>query len=239
MAHILIVDDDTSIRTILSLFLSEQGFVTSQAADGNEMFAILENTSVDLLLLDIMMPGEDGLALCRRLQNNNPLPVILLTAMDGETDRIIGLELGADDYVAKPFSPGELLARIHALLRRVNHERSKTPFQKSSLYVFSGWTIDVQKRTLISPDNVLVVLTSTEFDLLTLFIENPQTALNRDVLLEALHGRMAHAFDRAIDVQVSRLRRKIEPDPQNPTLIKTIRHEGYFFASDVIRRDMA
>jgi two-component system OmpR family response regulator len=231
--HILIVDDDTSIRSMLSKFLSDHGLVTSEAGNGRDMAAVLKKSSIDLILLDIMMPGDDGLTLCRRLQAESRIPIILVTAVDSETDRIIGLELGADDYVTKPFSPRELLARIRALLRRSSIGSNTAAPKRSALYSFAGWTIDMNRRNLTSPQKTLVVLTSTEFDLLTVFVENPQKSLNRDQLLDALHGRVAHAFDRTIDVQVSRLRRKIEADPQNPLLIKTIRNEGYFFTPDV------
>lgn len=231
--HILIVDDDTAIRGMLSRFLREHGLNTAEAAGGAEMFAALKGRQPSLILLDIMMPGEDGLSLCRRLQAEGAIPVILLTAVDSETDRIIGLELGADDYVTKPFNPRELLARIRALLRRTSQGTGIAAAKKSPVYTFSGWTMNINRRTLLSPDGTLVVLTSTEFDLLSVFAENAQKTITRDQLLEALHGRAAHAFDRSMDVQISRLRRKIEQDPQNPALIKTIRNEGYFFTPDV------
>lgn len=234
LPHILLVDDDTEIRGMLSKFLRERGLSVTTAANGQAMTAALKRHAFDLILLDIMMPGEDGLSLCRRLQTQETAPpVILLTAVGGEADRILGLEIGADDYVTKPFSPRELLARIRTVLRRTG--TSAAPRGRSSVYSFADWTIDINHRTLTSPDDTLVVLTSTEFDLLTLFVENPQRALSRDQLLEALHGRVTHQFDRAIDVQISRLRRKVEPAPQAPSLIKTLRNEGYFFAPVVTR----
>jgi two-component system OmpR family response regulator len=235
--HILIVDDDYSIRSILAEFLQSHGLTTGQAANGTEMFTALKRESVDLILLDLMMPGDDGLTLCRKLQSGYDIPVIILTAVDSETDRIVGLELGADDYVTKPFSSRELLARIRNILRRFGDGTKKTAEIKPFLYQFSGWLIDSKHRTLFSPDKTLIVLTSTEFDLLMVFVENVQKALTRDQLLDALHGRTAHQFDRAIDVQISRLRRKIETDPQNPEFIKTIRNEGYFFTPDVSAAD--
>lgn len=231
--HILIVDDDTAIREMLSQFLRGHGLVTAEAANGIEMFTQIKKKRPTIILLDIMMPGEDGLSLCRKLQADGAIPVILLTAVDSETDRIIGLELGADDYVTKPFNPRELLARIRALLRRTAHGSGSSVAKKSPLYHFAGWTMNTNRRTLISADGTLVVLTSAEFDLLSVFAENAQQTINRDKLLDALHGRTSHAFDRSMDVQISRLRRKIEQDPQNPVLIKTIRNEGYFFTPDV------
>lgn len=230
--HILIVDDDHDIRGMLAQFLQGHGLTTSMAANGTEMFAVLGKTAVDLILLDIMMPGDDGLTLCRRVQQDSTTPIILLTAVDSETDRIIGLEIGADDYITKPFNPRELLARIRALLRRAARAGGMAA-KKSPVYRFAGWSININRRTLTSPDQTLVVLTSAEFDLLAVFTENAQKVLNRDQLLEALHGRAPHTFDRSMDVQISRLRRKIEEDPQNPVLIKTIRNEGYFFTPDV------
>lgn len=236
--HILIVDDDYSIRSILAEFLQSHGLITFQAANGAEMFSALKRESIDLILLDLMMPGDDGLTLCRRLQNGYQIPVIILTAVDSETDRIIGLELGADDYVTKPFSSRELLARIRNILRRFGDDPRKTAEKKPTSYRFADWTIDSKRRTLFSPDGTLIVLTSTEFDLLMVFVENSQRVLNRDALLDALHGRTSHQFDRAIDVQISRLRRKIETDPQNPEFIKTIRNEGYFFTPDIEQADI-
>ncbi|MGE4267251.1 MAG: response regulator [Deferribacterales bacterium] len=236
--HILIVDDDYSIRSILAEFLQSRGLTTSQAANGTEMFTALKKESIDLILLDLMMPGDDGLTLCRRLQNGYNIPVIILTAVDSETDRIIGLELGADDYVTKPFSSRELLARIRNILRRFGEDPRKRMEKKPSAYRFAGWTIDSKRRTLFSPDRTLIVLTSTEFDLLMVFVESAQRVINRDQLLDALHGRSSHQFDRSIDVQISRLRRKIETDPQNPEFIKTIRNEGYFFTPDIEQADI-
>jgi len=234
--HILLVDDDTEIRSMLSKFLHDHGLTVTPAADGQDMFAALARSRIDLILLDIMMPGEDGLSLCRRLQSQNHAPpVILLTAVDGEVERILGLEIGADDYVVKPFSPRELLARIRNVLRRISKGEDRTPAPLSRSFRFAGWTMDHDRRDLVSPEGSLVVLTSTEFDLLALFVENPRQALSRDQLLEALHGRSAQPFDRTMDVQVSRLRRKLEKDPQNPELIKTLRNEGYFFTPDVER----
>jgi len=234
--HILLVDDDAEIRAMVSKFLHDHGLTVTAAADGRDMFAALAKDRFDLILLDIMMPGEDGLSLCRRLQSQNHAPpVILLTAVDGEVERILGLEIGADDYVVKPFSPRELLARIRTVLRRVDRSGERPQPATAKSFQFSGWTIDLDRRDLVSPEGTVVILTSTEFDLLALFVESPRRALSRDQLLEALHGRAAQPFDRTMDVQISRLRRKLEKDPQNPELIKTLRNEGYFFTPDVER----
>jgi two-component system OmpR family response regulator len=196
--------------------------------------AALKRSPVDLVVLDVMMPGDDGLTLCRRLRADGSIPIILLTALGGDTDRIVGLELGADDYVTKPFNPRELLARIRALIRRSGMASTpQTPRTRSPVHRFSGWLLDINRRSLLSPDNHLVILTSSEFDLLAVFVEHPQHTLSREQLLEYLHGRTVHQFDRSIDVHISRLRRKIEPNPANPTIIKTIRNEGYFFTPSV------
>lgn len=230
--HILVVDDDREIRRRLSKFFREHGLSVSEAGNGREMLTILRRGAIDLIVLDVMMPGDDGLALCRQLRATDTIPIILLTALMADTDRIVGLELGADDYVTKPFNPRELLARVRALIRRSSMAAHRAHNNAPPVYRFADWQLDVNKRALKSPDGALVVLTSSEFDLLVVFLENPQQALKREQLLEALHGLSTTQFDRSIDVHVSRLRRKIEPDPQNPILIKTIRHEGYFFAAE-------
>ncbi|MFN3461201.1 MAG: response regulator [Oceanibaculum sp.] len=242
--HVLIVDDDHRIRAMLARFLTDHGLKVSQAGDGRAMFAVCETARIDVIVLDIMMPGEDGLSLCRRMRAQSSVPIILLTAMSGDTDRIIGLEIGADDYVVKPFNPRELLARIRAVTRRlgaasINGER---PGERSAtaLYDFAGWQLNASRRTLTSPAGALTDLTSGEFDLLVVFLEYPQRVLTRDQLLDLAHGRTSEAIDRSIDVQISRLRRKIEADPQNPVFIKTIRNEGYFFAVPVTpQQDLA
>jgi len=232
--HVLVVDDDHRIRTMLARFLVDHGLRVSQAGNGREMFQVYADARIDVIVLDIMMPGEDGLSLCRRMRADSPVPIILLTAMNAETDRIIGLEIGADDYVVKPFNPRELLARIRAVTRRMLASSSMPQRQGSAAYRFEGWTLDASRRTLTSPDGALTDLTSGEFDLLLAFLEHPQRVLNRDQLLDLARGRSSQAYDRSIDVQISRLRRKIEANPQEPALIKTIRNEGYFFTADVI-----
>jgi two-component system OmpR family response regulator len=231
--HILIADDDRQIRTSLARFLTANGFRVSGAEEGVAMFAALEKGRFDLIVLDIMMPGEDGLSLCRRLRVESKIPVILLTALSGEIDRIVGLEVGADDYICKPFSPRELLARIRAVLRRTGDMTNKEESALSVAYEFEGWRLNAVRRTLHNPEGALIELTAGEFDLLLAFAEHSKQVLTRDQLLDLTRGREASVFDRSIDVQVSRLRRKIEADPQIPVLIKTVRSGGYVFCADV------
>lgn len=232
--HVLIVDDDHRIRAMLARFLTDHGMKVSQASDGREMFALCDTGRIDVIVLDIMMPGEDGLSLCRRMRAQSAVPIILLTAMGGDTDRIIGLEIGADDYVVKPFNPRELLARIRAVTRRLGAASTSTAERTvAAIYEFGGWQLNASRRTLMSPAKVLTDLTSGEFDLLLAFLEHPQRVLTRDQLLDLAHGRMSQSYDRSIDVQISRLRRKIETNPQDPAFIKTIRNEGYFFTAPV------
>ena len=243
--HILVVDDDQEIGALLKEFLGMQGFLVTTAGDGAAMRRIVESETVDLVILDLMLPGEDGLSLCRFLRDTTRLPVIMLTAMGGETDRVVGLEMGADDYLAKPFSTRELLARIKAVLRRVNDRGlpegeaalaapRDTPHR--DVITFAGWTLDSGRRQLRSPDDVLVEITGGEFELLMAFLLNPQRVLNRDQLLDLTRGRVAGPLDRTIDVQVGRLRRKLEVDPKNPELIKTVRGGGYVLATEVHRQ---
>ena len=235
--HLLVVDDDREIRTLVAQFLTKHGYRVTSAKDGEEMARILETGRVDLIVLDLMMPGDDGLTLCRRLradQATAATPIIMLTAMGEETDRVVGLEMGADDYIAKPFSPREQLARIKAVLRRSVPPADAGSQQATGKFlVFDGWKLDLARRELRSPDNVLVQLSAGEYDLLVAFVEHPQRVLTRDQLLDLARGRSAIPFDRSIDVQVSRLRRKIEPDASDPTLIKTVRGGGYLFTADV------
>jgi two-component system, OmpR family, response regulator len=230
--RVLIVDDDERIRLMLSQFLQARGVSVRQAACGREMFAILQSSQIDAVLLDVMLPGEDGFALCRRLRSQSDVAIVMLTAMNEAAERVAGLELGADDYVAKPFDPTELLARIRAVLRRSANAPGRAGRAVLS-YTFDSWTLDPRRRTLRSAADVLVDLTSGEFDLLLVFVEYPQQVLHRDRLLDLARGRANQAFDRSIDVQISRLRRKIEVNPAEPRLIKTVRNEGYFFTPDV------
>ena len=231
--HILVVDDDRQIRTSLSRFLIASGLRATQAADAIAMFRALDTGRFDLIVLDVMMPGEDGLSATRRLRAASKIPILLLTSRSGETDRIVGLELGADDYVCKPFSPRELLARIHAVLRRTGGVSEQEEQATPALLCFDDWQLDMIRRTLRDPQGYLVELTVGEYDLLLAFAEHPQHVLTRDQLLDLTRGRAAGPFDRSIDVQVSRLRRKIEADPQQPGLIKTVRSGGYIFCCEV------
>ncbi len=228
--HILVVDDDAEIRDLLKRFLSKNGFRVSAVADGPRMRAVLGETKFDLVVLDVMLPGEDGLSLCRRIRSESGIPIIMLTAMGDDTDRIVGLEMGADDYLAKPFNPRELLARIKAILRRSG--QNALPGSRS-LLEFEGWKLDLAKRELTAPDGRLVDLTGGEFDLLAAFAEHPQRTLSRDQLLDLTRGRTSSPFDRSIDIQVSRLRQKIEEDAREPKLIKTVRSVGYIFSARV------
>jgi two-component system OmpR family response regulator len=182
-----------------------------------------------------MMPGEDGLTLCRRVRATSSLPIIMLTAMGEDTDRIVGLEMGADDYLPKPFNPRELLARIRAVLRRAGGDAPETPEENGGLRTFDGWSLDLAKRELRAPDGTLVPLTAGEYDLLAVIVERPGRVLSRDQLLDLTRGRDAVPFDRSVDVQISRLRRKLEPDPKEPQIIKTVRGGGYVFACEVAR----
>ncbi|WP_324017817.1 response regulator [Aeromonas hydrophila] len=231
--HILVVDDHSEIRDLLKRFLEQHGLRVSCARDGKEMKRLLEEREFDLLVLDLMMPGEDGLTLCRELRAKSSLPIIMLTAMGEETDRIIGLEMGADDYLAKPFNPRELLARIKAVMRRTQVEPQPTAETLTRDLRFDRWLLDINRRELVDEEGVGLSLSTAEFDLLRVFLERPQRVLSRDQLLDLARGREAVAFDRAIDTLVSRLRRKLERDPKNPELIKTIWGGGYLFAADV------
>ncbi|MFM5881637.1 response regulator [Aeromonas sanarellii] len=231
--HILVVDDHSEIRDLLKRFLEQHGMRVSCARDGKEMKRLLDEREFDLLVLDLMMPGEDGLTLCRELRVKSRLPIIMLTAMGEETDRIIGLEMGADDYLAKPFNPRELLARIKAVMRRTQAESLPVPEALTRDLRFDRWLLDVNRRELVDEEGVGMSLSTAEFDLLKVFLERPQRVLSRDQLLDLARGREAVAFDRAIDTLVSRLRRKLERDPKNPELIKTIWGGGYLFAADV------
>lgn len=230
--HILIVDDDREIRQLLADFLSKYGYQVSVAANGKDMQEVMSSTSdINLLILDIMMPGDDGITLCRQLRLESNVPVIMLSAMGEESDRILGLEIGADDYITKPFNPRELLARMKAVLRRfAEHQKSITAYNALS---FNDWMLKLHTRSLISPKNVEFALSAGEFDMLLAFLENPQKILSRDQLLDFTKNRSAGPFDRSIDMQVSRLRQKIEKDPKVPEYIKTIRGGGYLFAADV------
>lgn len=232
LPHLLIVDDHQEIRELLQRFFLQHNYRVTLAKDGKEMKQCLKSAQIDLIVLDLMLPGEDGLTLCRGLRVSSNIPIVMLTAMGDEMDKIIGLEMGADDYLAKPFNPRELLARIKAVLRRVN--QLSTPLSDASQYRFAQWTIDIHKRELIDTEGVMVILSSAEFDLLRVFINHPRRVLSRDQLLELSKGRDGGVYDRAIDTLISRLRKKLELDAKQPTLIKTIWGGGYQFTCEVI-----
>ncbi|MET0180243.1 MAG: response regulator transcription factor [Novosphingobium sp.] len=235
--RLLVVDDERSLREPLADYLVRQGFAVTQAGTAAEARSRLNDTGADgafdLVLLDIMMPGEDGLSLCRHLVETRALPVIFLTARGEATDRIVGLEIGADDYVVKPFDPRELVARIRSVLRRAS--RGASPADDDFLFEFEGWRLDPLKRRLTDPEGALVAISSVEFRLLLALLEHPRQVLDRDRLLDMVQGREAHLFDRAVDNQISRLRRKIEVDSRNPQLIQTVWGGGYMLAADVRR----
>jgi two-component system OmpR family response regulator len=233
--HILVVDDDREIRSLVVQLLRKHGFRVTDAADGRAMMEALDGGRFDLVVLDLMMPGEDGLTLCRRVRATSSLPIIMLTAMGEDTDRIVGLEMGADDYLPKPFNPRELLAHIRAVLRRTGGEAPEAQEENGGLRTFEGWSLDLAKRELRAPDGTLVPLTAGEYDLLAVIVERPGRVLSRDQLLDLTRGRDAVPFDRSVDVQISRLRRKLEPDPKEPQIIKTVRGGGYVFACEVAR----
>lgn len=236
--RLLLVDDEAALREPLAEYLARQGFVVIQAASAAEARTRLREEAVDLVLLDIMMPGEDGLSLCRHLAESKAIPTILLTARTETTDRIVGLEIGADDYVTKPFEPRELVARIRSVLRRAGKSATVTQAEDEVL-VFDGWRLDPLKRRLSDAEGVVVPISSVEFRLLLAFVEHPRQVLDRDRLLDMVQGREAHLFDRAVDNQVSRLRRKIEADSRNPVLIQTVWGGGYMLAADVHREGAA
>jgi two-component system, OmpR family, response regulator len=231
LAHILIVDDDREIRTLLAEYLDGNGYRTTAVADGPGMWLALERGTYDLLVLDLTLPGDDGLVLCRTLRARSTLPVIMLTARGAALDRIVGLEMGADDYLAKPFEPRELLARIRSVLRRTaGSPQADLP---PRMLRFGAWSLDLIARHLVDENGIIVTLSGAEYRLLTVFIERPNRILNRDQLLDLTHGREADSFDRSIDLQVSRLRARLRDDARSPQLIKTVRSEGYIFSSTV------
>ena len=232
--RVLLVDDEPGLREPLADYLVRQGFGVTQAGSAAQARSLLGDNAFDIVLLDIMMPGEDGLSLCRHLTETRQLPVIFLTARGEATDRIVGLEIGADDYVVKPFDPRELVARIRSVLRRVGRQPAE-PGEAITLE-FEGWLLDPLKRRLTDREGAVVAISSAEFRLLMAFLEHPRQVLDRDRLLDMVQGREAHLFDRAVDNQISRLRRKIEVDSRNPQLIQTVWGGGYMLATEVHRR---
>jgi two-component system OmpR family response regulator len=234
-SHVLLVEDDAEIRELLAAFLRRNGMRVSVARDGREMDQLLTVSAVDILVLDVMLPDEDGLSLCRRVRASGGMPIIMLTARGHEVDRIIGLEMGADDYVTKPFSSRELLARIRAILRRSEVTAPGRRNGRRTVFAFAHWRLDLATRKLYSEDGVRVPLTSSEFELLVVFCEHPNSVLTREQLLDSPHETLSSSLDRSIDVYVSRLRRKIEKDPRKPVLIETVRSGGYLFTPKVNR----
>lgn len=231
--HILIVEDDTEIARMVGAFLNRSGLRTTHLPSGRGVSSLIEQDPPDLVLLDLLLPGEDGLSIARRIRSVHPIPIIMLTAMGEERDRINGLDLGADDYVSKPFSAQELVSRIRAVLRR--SETRMNGWQGTPVhYSFAGWALDARRRELYDPSRVRVELTSSEFDLLRTFCDHPGTVMGRDQLAKLAQGRRVEPYDRSIDTLISRLRTKIEPEGSSPSLIKTVRHSGYVFTPSVV-----
>ncbi|HQT27222.1 MAG TPA: response regulator [Burkholderiales bacterium] len=231
--HILIVDDDREIRTLLGDYLQKNGFKVTTVADGQGMQSALDSDNVSLIVLDLMLPGEDGLVLCRNIRAKSEIPVLILTAKGDDMDRIVGLEMGADDYLAKPFNPRELLARIKSILRRAKSLPESLRPEEANIVLFSGWRLDTLSRQLTSPEGVAVPLSGAEYRLLRVFVDHANRVLSRDQLMDMCRGREMFPFDRSIDVQVSRLRQRLHDDAKEPLLIKTIRGEGYMLAAKV------
>ncbi|MET0081318.1 MAG: response regulator [Candidatus Thiodiazotropha lotti] len=232
--HILVVDDDPEIRHLLKTYLEKNDYQVTTAAEGNGMWMALEQARIDLIVLDLMLPGVDGMELCRTLRARSKIPVIMLTARGDEMDRILGLEMGADDYLAKPFSARELMARIKVILRRVRDLPIDPLMDTSEKLSFSDWVLDTRTQQLISPDGVIVPLSNAEYRLLHVLLTHPNRALTRDQLLDLTQGRDGGPFDRSIDVLIGRLRKRLGDDAKQPELIKTLRGRGYMLASKVL-----
>jgi two-component system OmpR family response regulator len=233
MLSILMVDDDAQIRQLLSDYLSGFSMSVVAVADGNAMTEAMKKSTFDLVILDLMLPGEDGLSLCRRLRVGSDIPILMLTARGEAMDRVVGLELGADDYIVKPFEPRELVARIQTILRRARGNSRN--YKEQNEAVFLGWHLNYVIRQLVSPQELVIPLSNAEFRLLTVFIEHPNRILSREFLLDSTRGRDMDIFDRSIDILVSRVRQKLNDDSRTPTLIKTVRGEGYLFDAKVAR----
>ncbi len=229
---LLVVEDDADIAGMICRMLGEHGYRMLRAADGRDIELTIKREQVDLVILDLMLPGEDGVSICRRLRHRYPIPILMLTALNGEADRVIGLESGADDYLAKPFAPRELLARVRALLRRTGWT-ADVPDDEPTLFLFDGWRLDMIRLNLVSPAGLQVPLTTAELGLLAAFCRRPQQVLSRETLLTLVHPQRSAAYDRSIDTLVVRLRRKIEDDVREPSRIKTVRQGGYIFTPAV------
>ncbi|WP_158940848.1 response regulator [Burkholderia sp. S171] len=230
---ILIVDDDSEIRRLLSDYLTQSGYVAKVAADGRDLLKVIERSAVNLIVLDLMMPGKDGLMLCREVRARSDVPIIMLTSRGELVDRIIGLEMGADDYLPKPFDPRELLVRVQAVLRRAKGRSIDVRDDSVQSIEFAGWQLDTVARHLTSPDGVLIALSGAEYQLLRVFLDHPSRILTRDRLTTLLMGKEADPFERAVDVRVSRLRQRLLEDAREPQIIKTVRSEGYLLAVTV------
>jgi len=230
--HILIVDDDKEIRTLLSDILEKNELIIFQASQGTEMRDILKSKKIDLMILDINLPDEDGISLCKEVRSSSSLPIIMLTAKTSPIERVIGLETGADDYVCKPFEPMELVSRVRSLLRRSKLNSDKQSEEASKIH-FDSWTLDVLGRHLLREDGMILSLSTSEFNLLKMFIDHANQVMNRDQIMDHIYGRESGPFDRSIDIQVSRLRNKIEHNPKSPAIIKTVRSEGYLFTPKI------
>lgn len=235
-AHILLCDDDPELRRLLATYLRENGYRVTPIGDGRDVSRHITDAAVDLLILDLMLPGINGLEICRNLRAHSNVPILMLTAKGSETDRIVGLEMGADDYVAKPFSPPELLARVKALIRRARMTGQEPTPRDGRVVLLDGWRLDTLRRELRNPDGVIIDLSVGEYDLLLTFLEAPQRVLDRDYLIEVTRKRSLSAFDRSIDVQISRLRRKIEAGDNDESIIKTVRGAGYMLTCEVSRK---
>ena len=234
---ILIVDDDQEIRELLKEYLTRAGFDVLTACDGVEMYQQLALATPELIILDIMMPGDDGFSLCQQIRRKSQVPIIMLTAASDEADRVIGLELGADDYIAKPFSPRELMARIKALLRRAEFRQPEKEVVSGRKLKFAGWTLDSRTQLLTHEDGSSIDLTGSDFILLHLFLQHPRQILDRDAISDATRGRESLPMERGIDVQISRLRQKLGDNGKGPRIIKTIRGSGYMLIADVVHED--
>jgi two-component system OmpR family response regulator len=233
VSRVAVVEDDPDISRMMTNYMADHGFEVTAARNGRDLDRLMSGMKIDCVILDVGLPGEDGLSICRRLRGKSTVPIIMVTGRGSDTDRIVGLELGADDYLPKPFNPRELVARVRAVMRRsAGGEMPQT--QAPQVLVFEGWRLDMARRQLFTPDGSPRSLTSGEFNILSIFCQNPRKVLSRDDLLDLLHGRAAAVFDRSIDVQISRLRRKIETNLKDPSFIKTVRYGGYFFTPQVV-----
>ncbi|PII37801.1 chemotaxis protein CheY [Sinorhizobium meliloti CCBAU 01290] len=237
MPRHLVVDDDTRIRQMLSRYFEEEGYRVTLAGDGQEMRDCLDKQSIDIILLDLILPGEDGLTLARDLRARSDVPLIMLTGRDDVVDRVVGLEVGADDYIAKPFHLREVLARVRGVLRRRQPQASATVDLASEVYSFEGLRLDIARRQLTSDDGNQILLTTGEFDMLCVLVKHAGRVLQRELLMDLTRGRNLEAFDRTIDAQIARLRRKIERDASQPALIKSVRGVGYVFSARATRQE--